>query len=152
MVQCFVRRASVSTATLGALFLLGCGPVEEQSSAPSEGSQAGTGITFATSSRSSQAFERVSQFRLGASAKNVLRVSADREVALTVENLAREGDYLAVNGHAENSPDSRFILKGNSGDLQGFLVLREQNLAYRCKTVNGVLTAEEVPVEHIYPV
>lgn len=144
----FARRRFVSHSTiLGAFFLAGCGPTEEQSSAPGE--TQGTSLTF---SRPGHAFEQVSQFRLGAFAKNQLPVLAGRAVTVTVENLDREGDYLAMNGHAVDSPDSRFILKGNRDELRGFLVLREQNQAYKYKTVNGALTAEEVPVEEIYPV
>src|SRR6187401_3378863 len=136
--KCFARRRLVrwSFSTSALLLLLGCGPSRELGeSAPAATETART----RTLGPSLDAFEKVTRLRLGPGSRHELPTLGGAAVPLIVENYELEGGWLAMNGHAEGVPSARFILKGERGDLSGWLAFREQNLAYEYKTVDGAL-------------
>ncbi len=74
-------------------------------------------------------------------------------IQVKVEDYYYEGGELSMSGRAQGFENSQFILKGNSDGLYGWVVLKEQNIAYEYTTdASGAVVVEQVPVTKIIPI
>ncbi len=70
----------------------------------------------------------------------------------SVESYSVQDGYLAIKSAVNNSDSSSCMMKGSEGDLYGWVVLHDQNVAYEYTTQNGEVIVESVPVEKIFPI
>ena len=64
-----------------------------------------------------------------------------------------DGTVLSMNGGASIDPDASFILKGNSTEIYGWLVLPVRGVAYEYTTNSrGEVLVAKVPITKIYPI
>lgn len=82
----------------------------------------------------------------------LMPIGPDQERSVVVEHVTVAGSYVALSGHVDGSPTSRFMLKGEADSLSGWLVLRDEERAYSYRTVAGSVEVAEVPVDRIYPI
>ena len=74
-------------------------------------------------------------------------------VPVVVQELDYDGDYVAATGTAEESERSAFLLKGDSNEMYGWLVLPDRDLAYEYTTSpGGDVLVRRVAVRSILPV
>src|SRR5262245_41107205 len=82
-----------------------------------------------------------------------LPVAEGRELRAIVESHDEEGGRIGMTGRAADLRDSEFILKVNEAGVYGWLVDREQNLAWEYTTGSDrSVVVEEVPFTKIFPV
>lgn len=74
-------------------------------------------------------------------------------IAVTPEDFEFNGDYLAATGTVPGSEGGSFLLKGDSTELYGWIMLPDRNLAYEYTTsAQGELVVASVPLTKILPV
>jgi len=74
-------------------------------------------------------------------------------VNVIAENLSVEADgTLAMNGHALGLPGSEFILQGNEESIYGWLIFKDQDLAYEYTTEHGKLIVSQIKITDIRPI
>jgi len=72
---------------------------------------------------------------------------------VVAENLSIEADgTLSMNGRAAGIPNSEFILQGTEDNVYGWVILKDQNVAYEYTTKNGQMTVDEINVTDVLPV
>jgi hypothetical protein len=82
-----------------------------------------------------------------------LKTDQGEDVPVIVQGYDSDGDYQAVTGAAEESEGSAFLLKGDSKEVYGWLVLPDRGLAYEYTTSrSGQVLARRVAVTSILPV
>lgn len=97
--------------------------------------------------------ERLDQEQTSLTSKYYLTTTSKEIVDLNVEDYHKEGDYIAIHGHALDYEGSSFLLKGTSSSIYGFVALRGINKAYEYKTdASGNVIAEEVDIQTVHPV
>ena len=75
------------------------------------------------------------------------------QLNVIADNLSVEADgTLSMNGHAVGFPNSEFILQGNDESLYGWVILKDQNIAYEYTTVNGQLVVNQIDVTDVLPI
>src|SRR5688572_14494119 len=74
-------------------------------------------------------------------------------IAVTPEDYEFDGDYLAATGTVQGSEGGSFLLKGDSTEIYGFIMLPDRNLAYEYTTsAEGEMVVASVPLTKILPV
>ena len=75
------------------------------------------------------------------------------EFQVKADDYYFEEGMLSMTGHALESENSNFILKGNEESVYGWVVMRDKNIAYEYTTdAEGMVKVEQVPVAKIYPI
>jgi hypothetical protein len=99
--------------------------------------------------------EEAIRARNGSSVRNGLAfttVTGER-IAVTPEDYAFDGDYLAATGTVQGSEGGSFLLKGDSTEIYGWVMLPDRNLAYEYTTsAQGEIVVASVPLTKILPV
>jgi PKD repeat protein len=75
------------------------------------------------------------------------------ELKVVSENLSVEANgTISINGHAVGFPNSEFILQGNDESIYGWVILKDQNVAYEYTTENGQLVVDQIAVTDVLPI
>lgn len=75
-----------------------------------------------------------------------------QSLATEIKDFFEKDGQVSVSGHALDTKNSTFYLKGNSKKLRGFLVNHDSKKAWEYSTdARGVVTATEVPISKVYP-
>lgn len=75
------------------------------------------------------------------------------QIRVMVDDFYHVGGKLSMVGRALDSTDSQFMLKADERRAYGWVVYRDQNVAFEYTTdESGALSVEEVPVSKIFPV
>jgi hypothetical protein len=91
--------------------------------------------------------------RYSLSHRLAFKTDTGERVPVIAQSYDDDGDYLAVTGTAEGSEGSAFLLKGDSREIYGWLVLPDRELAYEYTTSeSGEVFAKRVPVTSILPI
>ncbi len=59
---------------------------------------------------------------------------------------------LSIDGHLVGRPDSEFILQGDDEKLYGWVILRDEDVAYEYRTHNGELNIRQIEITDVHPV
>jgi len=75
------------------------------------------------------------------------------QLNVVADNLSVEADgTVSMNGHAVGFPNSEFILQGNDESLYGWVIFKDQNIAYEYTTENGKLVVDQIDVTDVLPI
>lgn len=80
-----------------------------------------------------------------------LPLSTGESAAIHIENYFDGISGFSMDGVAEQSSNSIFILKGSRESLYGYLVLHDTRKAFEITTTNGVVSVQEINIAKIYP-
>jgi len=80
-----------------------------------------------------------------------LKLQTGDVMDINIENYYNENGNLSMNGKAQESPNSLFILKGNLSSLYGYLVLHDSKTAFEITTSDDLVSIEEIDIAKIYP-
>ncbi len=139
-------RSTASRIALLALFGLGC---EAEELARTMGSSGPLSVGTPASIRA----RALAQGRPGSPHAFALKTDQGDEIPVVAQSYDYDGDYVAVTGTAEESARSAFMLKGDSSEMYGWLVLPDRDLAYEYTTSSGgEVRVRPVPVQAILPV
>jgi hypothetical protein len=124
---CSDNTADDHTATVGVTVARTPASILEEATRASNGSAARSSLAFTT-------------------------VTGER-IAVTPEDYEFDGDYLATTGTVQGSERGSFLLKGDSTELYGWIMLPDRNLAYEYTTSEkGEMVVASVPLTTILPV
>jgi hypothetical protein len=80
-----------------------------------------------------------------------LKLSTGEITDIALKNYYDGASGFSMNGVAETSPNSLFILKGNRSSLYGYLVLHDTKKAFEITTKEGIVSIREISISKIYP-
>ena len=82
-----------------------------------------------------------------------LPLSNGESAAINIQNYYDGTSGFSMDGAAQASPNSIFILKGKEDgqSLYGYLVLHDTKKAFEITTNNGIVSVEEISISKIYP-
>jgi hypothetical protein len=80
-----------------------------------------------------------------------LKLSTGEIADIALKNYYDGASGVSMNGIAETSPNSLFILKGNRSSLYGYLVLHDTKKAFEITTKEGIVSIQEISISKIYP-
>jgi hypothetical protein len=80
-----------------------------------------------------------------------LKLSTGEIADIALKNYYDGASGFSMNGVAETSPNSLFILKGNRSSLYGYLVLHDTKKAFEITTKEGIVSIREISISKIYP-
>jgi MYXO-CTERM domain-containing protein len=143
------RRLAPSVRIVQALVGFGLGCSDETA----DEQRAAVGVTAtATPASIIQAATRASG-RSSVRGSLAFTTATGERIAVTPDAYEFNGDYLAATGAVPGSEGGSFLLKGDSTEIYGFLMLPDRNLAYEYTTSGqGELIVESVPLTKILPV
>ncbi|WP_444994697.1 hypothetical protein [Aliikangiella sp. IMCC44359] len=79
--------------------------------------------------------------------------NSGEEIQVNADNFSLEVDgTLSTNGKVVGSADSEFILQGNEKSVYGWVILRDQDIAYEYKTEGDKLVVDKVKITDVHPV
>ncbi|MCP4985826.1 MAG: hypothetical protein GY928_07100 [Colwellia sp.] len=74
------------------------------------------------------------------------------EIKVETQNFYIEADgTISMNGYAVDIPNAEFILQGDSSDVYGWLILKDENVAYEYTTESDNLTVRQVEITDVHP-
>jgi hypothetical protein len=74
------------------------------------------------------------------------------EINVIADNFSVGNDgTLSMNGHAKDIDNVEFILQGNDDNVYGWVILKDQNVAYEYTTKNGILVVDEIAITDVHP-
>jgi hypothetical protein len=98
-------------------------------------------------------FSEAISTRMGARSQFAFLTDTEERIGVVADAFHFSGDYVSASGTARESDRSSFILKGDSTDIYGWVVLHDRNIAYEYTTTSdGRVSVEKVPVTKIFPV
>lgn len=75
-----------------------------------------------------------------------------KDIQITAKSFSMEANgTLSMNGEAVGIPNSEFILQGNGDNVYGWVILRDQDVAYEYTTENGDLVVNKIAVTDVHP-
>lgn len=75
------------------------------------------------------------------------------QVNVISENFHQEKDgTLSINGKVRGIDNSEFILQGNGDNVYGWVILRDQDVAYEYTTEDGQLSVSEIAITDVHPI
>jgi hypothetical protein len=80
-----------------------------------------------------------------------LKLSTGEIADIALKNYYDGASGFSMNGVAEASPNSLFILKGNRSSLYGYLVLHDTKKAFEITTHEDIVSIQEISISKIYP-
>jgi hypothetical protein len=80
-----------------------------------------------------------------------LKLSTGEITDIALQNYYDGTSGISMNGVAQSSPNSLFILKGNRSSLYGYLVLHDTKKAFEITTREGIVSIQEISISKIYP-
>lgn len=97
--------------------------------------------------------ERLTSDKTSSSLRYTLPTATPRGAQMLVQSIDEGSDWFSMIGRAADSESSQFMLKGDERGVYGWLVYREQDLAYEYTTnADGMVELEQVPITKIFPV
>jgi hypothetical protein len=80
-----------------------------------------------------------------------LPLSNGENVTIALQNYYDGNSGFSMDGAAQPSSNSIFILKGNRESLYGYLVLHDTKKAFEITTNEGIVSIQEISIAKIYP-
>lgn len=81
-----------------------------------------------------------------------LKNNLGEEIKVVTDNFSVDLDgSVSMNGQVLGNADSEFILQGNNDKIYGWIILRQQDLAYQYTTQNGHLRVDEIDITDVHP-
>ncbi|BAJ03233.1 fibronectin type III domain-containing protein [Shewanella violacea] len=81
-----------------------------------------------------------------------LVISSGEEIKVVADNFSVAVDgSLSMGGQAVGLPNSEFILQGDDDKVYGWLILRDQDIAYEYTTENGSLLVNKIDITDVHP-
>ncbi|NQZ09616.1 MAG: pre-peptidase C-terminal domain-containing protein [Algicola sp.] len=75
------------------------------------------------------------------------------EINVVADNFSVENDgTLSMNGHAQDIENVEFILQGDDENVYGWIILKDQDVAYEYTTQNGNLVVNEIAITDVHPI
>ncbi|NQZ11733.1 MAG: hypothetical protein HRT35_31670, partial [Algicola sp.] len=75
------------------------------------------------------------------------------DINVVSDNFSVESDgTLSMNGKVQGFENSEFILQGNAKSVYGWVILKDQDIAYEYTTKNGTLVVDEIDITDVLPI